>query len=402
MVINERKYRVKIILAIMAREYVDSKIDVFEGLVDEEIQTLKDKIEITNIALRKKDTLAIKEDIELKDSDAMPENILKQDISVVENYKQATAEKVVINGFIYVNLLYSVTGSEGHGADNICQLQERIEFTQFIPIQQGGQWSGSNICFDGSDLKIKLVQNEEGAEVFRLEGEITTYLELYRNIEKEIIVDGYHKEKDFLCDFEETSCRTLVGTTMGEASVREIISVDGPFGEADKIIYATGEILSGESRSEAGKVITEGVLQGKLICQAAGEGGGIFATTQEIPYRCVTAVPQMSGDENISDRIYIKDLWAEKINSKQIELNATVLVTSEVMHPMPFKVLKNPAFEEVESAKSVQPMVVYIVKEDDSLWQIAKKFKTTMATISQVNQLEDDSLTTGQKLLILK
>ena len=69
---------------------------------------------------------------------------------------------------------------------------------------------------------------------------------------------------------------------------------------------------------------------------------------------------------------------------------------------MPFKVLKNPAFEEVESAKSVQPMVVYIVKEDDSLWQIAKKFKTTMATISQVNQLEDDSLTTGQKLLILK
>lgn len=402
MVVNERKYRVKILLSITAREYVDSKIDIFEGLTDEQIQVLKEKVEITNIALRKKDSIAIKEDIEIKDTDALPEHILKQDICVVENYKQATGEKVVINGFIYVNLLYSVTTQEGREADNICQLQERVEFTQFIPVQQGGQWSGSSICFDGSDLKIKLVQNDEGAEVFRLEGEIVTYLELYRNVEKEIIVDGYHKEKDFICDFEEASCRTLVGTTMGETSVREIISVEGPLGEVDKIIYATGEILNGESRCEAGKVLTEGALQGKLICRAAGEEGGVFATRQDIPFRCVTSVPQINGEETVSDRIYIKDLWAEKINSKQIELNATILVTSEIMRPMPFKVLKNPAFEEVQDSKMPQPMVVYIAKPDDNLWKIAKRFKTTMATISQVNQLEEDQLQEGQKLLILR
>lgn len=41
MVINERKYRVKVILAIMAREYTDAKVDLFEGLVDEDIQVLQ-------------------------------------------------------------------------------------------------------------------------------------------------------------------------------------------------------------------------------------------------------------------------------------------------------------------------------------------------------------------------
>ena len=106
MVINERKYRVKISLAIVAREYIDSKVDIFEGLADEEIQVLKETVEISNIALRKKDNLSIREDILPKD-DIRPENILKQDLSIVENYKQSTGDKVVINGFVYVNILFS-------------------------------------------------------------------------------------------------------------------------------------------------------------------------------------------------------------------------------------------------------------------------------------------------------
>ena len=491
MVINERKYRVKVSLCVFAREYMDSKIDVFEGLTDEEIQTLREKIEITNIAQRKKDVLSLKEDMEIPD-DRMVEAILKQDIHVVENYRQTTAEKAVINGFVYVNLLYSVvcsgnsgsggnsgslggssgpvgsrlvsgaeeglrlgeisgagagvgmtsaeiygdggasgfTGSSGndssereassfgtslgagHGAadgagmevsDCICQLQERIEFTQFIPLSQGGQWSGSNVCFDENDLKVKLTQNEDGAEVFRLEGDIVTWLELYRNTEKELIVDGYHREKEFICDFEETSCRTLVGQAAGESTVREIISLESPYGDVERVLYAAGEIMSSASRAEAGKVITEGLLCGKLVCLGAGESAGrIFATRHEVPFRCVTAASQMTGNETVNDRIYMKDLWAEKINGKQVELNATVLVTSEIMRQAPFKVLKNPAFEEVSGSTESKPMVVYIVKQGDDLWSISKKFKTTRSIVSQLNQLEDERIAVGQKLLILK
>ena len=127
MVINERKFRVKISLAITAKEYMDSKVDIFEGLADEEIEMLRETVEISNIALRKKDNLAIKEDILPKD-DLRPENILKQDLSIVENYKQSTGDKVVVNGFVYVNILFSVYQEEADcpPSHSIHQLQERI------------------------------------------------------------------------------------------------------------------------------------------------------------------------------------------------------------------------------------------------------------------------------------
>ena len=47
-------------------------------------------------------------------------------------------------------------------------------------------------------------------------------------------------------------------------------------------------------------------------------------------------------------------------------------------------------------------MVVYIVKQGDTLWNIAKKYKTTVADIKNLNNLENDKLKVGEKLYIQK
>ena len=403
MAINERKFRIKISLTITAREYIDKKVDIFEGLVDEEIQMLKETVEISSIALRKKDNLAIKEDFFPKD-DLCPENILKQDLSIIENYKQSTGDKVVVNGFVYVNILFSVYQSEegSHPASCIHQMQERVEFTQFIPVQQSGQWSGCDVFFNDHDLKVKLTQDEDGKDIFRLEGDLLTYVEIYKNTEKEIIVDGYHKQKDFVCDFLEENSRTLTGTMASESSVREILSLESCGHEIERILYSSADIVSAESRVEQGKIITEGQLLAKIICLASGEADIIFTIKEEIPFRVVTTMPQLIGNEVVCHKIYIKDLWAEKINSKQLEFNATILVCGEVMRPTPFRVLTNPAFEEGASCNQPLPMVIYVCKKTDTLWYIAKKFKTSIDSIKQTNLLEDDTLISGQKLLIVK
>ncbi len=402
-VINERKFRVKVSLAITAKEYTDNKADIFEGLADEEIQVLRETVEFSSIALRKKDNLAIKEDILPKDS-LRPENILKQDLSIVENYKQSTGDKVVVNGFIYVNILFSVYSGEDDDvpACNLHQLQERIEFTQFIPVRQEGQASGCNVFFNDHDLRVKLTQDEEGRDVFRLEGDLLTYVELYKNTEKEIIVDGYHKQKDFVCDFVEENCKTLIGTIASEASVREILSLEGLGHEIEKILYQSADVISAESKAEQGKIITEGTLLAEIVCLSADEDKAIFTVKEELPFRVVTAMPHVSGDEIICHKIYIKDLWAEKINNKQLEFNAAVLVCGEVMRPTSFRILSNPAFEESSSHKEPLTMVIYVCKENDTLWHIAKKFKTSMDSIKQTNGIEEDVLNAGQKLLIVK
>ncbi len=406
MVINERKYRVKILLAIYAREYAENKIDIFEGIAGEEIQTRKEKIEISNVALRKKDSLAICENIAIKD-ECRVENILKQDICVMENYKQITGEKAIINGFIIVNVLYSAVCEEGTPETCLLrQVTEKIEFTQFIPIRNIGGDSGSCVCFDASDLKVKPAQDEEEGEILRIEGELVTYIEIYQNTEKEIITDAYHREKDFICDFKDEHGKNFVGSVAGESSTREIISPENIGGDIEKIIYTAADISESNTFAEQGKIVTEGSIGVKMICRLhgskEGEAGRICSLREAVPFRFATAAPQLMGGEIICERLCIKDFWAEKINGKQIEFNATVAINAQIMRDVPFKIPENPAFEERPGGEDKSKMVVYITGEGDSLWGIAKKFKTTTAAIMDINELGSEEVFSGEKLLILK
>ena len=143
----------------------------------------------------------------------------------------------------------------------------------------------------------------------------------------------------------------------------------------------------------------------KMICMTHGEdddGPQLFSIRQTAPFRVVTSVPQMTGDEKVSAGIHLRYLWAEKINGKQLEFNATVMVSAEIMREVTFKVLANPAFEESTSKAAIAPMIVYVAGKGDSLWSIAKKFKTSVETVAKLNQLEDGQIEEGRKLLIIR
>lgn len=56
-------------------------------------------------------------------------------------------------------------------------------------------------------------------------------------------------------------------------------------------------------------------------------------------------------------------------------------------------------------AKKIQDMpgiTVYIVKPKDTLWDIAKKFYTTVEEIRTVNDLKESEIKEGQPLLLIK
>ena len=53
--------------------------------------------------------------------------------------------------------------------------------------------------------------------------------------------------------------------------------------------------------------------------------------------------------------------------------------------------------------ENIYSIVVYFVKPGDTLWNIAKKFKSTIKAISTVNGIEDENkIDIGQQLFIPK
>ncbi len=431
MVINERKFRAKLAVMLTMREYSGKHIELFEGIRGEDIEVLKEKVTVTDVLAKKSDILDIEEELMLKENNPLPSRILRYGINVVENHKQITPEKAVISGLIYCNILYlseppelfAETISEGNLSDDSAEemqstlvaaepafYQGKVEFTQFIPLDVTDAQSGSRITFDSSELSVKIKNFGEGDEEeaggigFAIEGSINTSIEVYKNVEEEIVTDVYHNEKELVYDSEPLSAKALSGSGVTELTAREILNIPAQYGDIDQVIYISGKVQNVESTAENGKETVSGNLEIELLALAADDGRTPFKMQHTIPFRGSMDIAGANAGMMAESDVYIKELWFDKINSKQIEVNAGILALGTVFGYETCRLIKNPCFVKTESENERKAsMIIYISRPQDDLWKIAKKFRTTRERISRINGLETDRpIAEGMKLLIIK
>ncbi|MBR5128642.1 MAG: DUF3794 domain-containing protein [Firmicutes bacterium] len=402
-IVNERKYKVRATIIISSKEFTQQTVNLFEGISNDKLEVLKEKMEFSHLVQRKKDVLSIKENIS-SFADWQPGDIMLSSINIVENYKQVSQDKVIVNGFVCVNALcYDKSPIDNVPlSSNFKQIQEKVEFTQFIPISCGNSNTEAFTSFDCSHLSLKLVKHEDGQNILCLEGELATYIELYKKIEKEVLVDAYHREKKFLCEYAQINNTVATGNIFSESSIREIFVPKNLSCDIEDIIFTSGKIKSIDSSFEQGKAICSGVISAIMICTLADETNSVFSLTEEIPFRLATTIDDTDKRSKISFDVNLKDLWSEKINGKQLEFNGTIVIKYDAIKETSFKLMSSPSFAPMAAFAHHSPMVIYCCKENESLWQIAKKFRTSTDNIISINHLESDILPLGKKLLIIK
>ena len=371
MIVNERKFRVKITLQFTGQLFCQREFQLFDGLKDESLETKRTQVSMTCLELTKKDEVSIDETFKGKDSSLRPEYILKQDFTITENYRQVTTEKVVINGFIFCSLLYSAQSEEEGGGSVICQHNQRIEFTQFVAIdkeQRGKNWTAVKTFFSGKNLTVSIDRGEEGEDEaqFRIKGDVQTRIE-------------------------------LAGEAMAETEVREIVNL--PEGiKAAETVYCTGAVQDCSCTLERGRIAATGSV---ACCALWKDHNGDYRSTKvTADFRGTMDMEKAQATQKASCRPVVKSAWVELINEKQIEINCTVSLCAALYDDNEMTLLTQPCFME-KSAEKEYPMVIVTLKKEETLWDLAKRYKTTQDHIRDANQLEEEPAA-GRRLLIIK
>lgn len=432
-VINERKFRAKLVIIMNVLEYEEQDVQLFEGLKDE-VELLKENMVLTDIIERKTDVVDLNEELVLKDNLPKPEKILKQDIHIAENHRQISEDKAVINATAYLSVMYlarseqeskkekedfssveSLKTSEQGAYSNIenanfdlgyepYMYQGKVEFTHFIPLSNCKNASGCKISFNHSGLSLKIKEDALAEEkVFVLSGEVSTGVEVYKNIEKEIVTDIYHKEKNISCDFKTLSVATLCGSGVLETSAREIVNIPAKFGDVGNIIFVSGAVKKVENHIEQGKNIAVGNLEVTVLCTGGNKQDPIFKLNTDLKFRGAMEIPGIMPAMISKNDVGIREIWCDKINDKQIEVNASLVMSATVLENRKYSLIKNVYLGQSDYDEISNPcMIVYIAKEGDNLWSIAKKFRTTIADIKTTNEMENRTeVSAGEKILIV-
>lgn len=392
--VNERKFTAHGQLLITFTEIAKKELMVFSGTDDPNLVQSDGHICVTGLDFETDETTEISQEINCREEQPAPVKILKESIRIVETHRQITSGKLVINASIHSQILYL---GEKDGEQKLSCTMNKTDFTQFVMVDDSADTDRMKITFRNISLKTKI----ESQNKFLLHGQVTTLIQGYKNQEIPIACDAYHKNSEIKFDINAEALSTIIDTVTGEISAREVIAPGETEKKPETLLCGSCHIASIEGHLERDRIIIEGAMPVKIL--ALDEENTPFLIENSIPLRGSLEMPSAAEDVTLCISSALKEFWFDEINSRQMEINASISLNIWALGKETFKTLENLCFVEAKEPARRISMALYVVGAGDTLWDVAKRYKSDMNILAELNQIDPQKpLSEGMKLLVAK
>lgn len=392
--VNERKFTVKGSISIRFTGILSKELMVFTGIGDDNLIQKNGSLKASDLVFETTESTEISQEINIHEEQPAPVKILKENFSIIENHKQVTSGKLVINGTILSDILYLGQEDDSH---RLCSLKNKTDFTQFIIADENMNADLIQTSFNSDGMKATI----ENQNQFLIQGKILTAVCGYENKDIPTVSDAYHREKEIKFDISEQPLSSIKDTVSGEVSAREIVNIEENDKKPETLLCGSGRITEISGTAERGRIIIEGNVAVKLL--ALDENDSPFVIDATVPLRGSLEMTGATEDLTINIFADIKEFWFDTINSRQLEINIGVSLEVWAMEQQNFTTIENLCFAEMKTPQKRVSMAVYVVGAFDTMWDIAKRYKTDADHLLRINQLDAEKpLTEGMKLLIMK
>ena len=216
----------------------------------------------------------------------------------------------------------------------------------------------------------------------------------------DVIKDAYSPTKSI----ELTKKKYEIGLVHGIIT-SELIIKDNlyPKDENDKIgciISATGCPVITDKVVEEDKIKIEGIIKVLVLYKTTDDDCKIDMCNGEIPFTSVIDLKGTKPDMVALCKVHLENLDAT-VEANTIGLRATLSVLVKACYKVNKEWIVDIIEGEEEKECKKASVTIYVVNIGDTLWDLAKKYNTTMDSLIEINELEGpESLTEGKKLII--
>lgn len=254
-----------------------------------------------------------------------------------------------------------------------------------------------------SDLKVK--QDEDGEE--RMIG-VDVVLDLEMNIYEEeeisLLLDVYTPARDCQALREEKRLESLLVKNFSKCKVSDRVKAENSQGKILQICHSDGNVKIDETSITDKGILVEGIVQVRILYIISDDEMPFYSMETMIPFSHLIEAPGISQDCTYHLRTDLEQLSTTMIDSDEIEAKIIINLNALVLKGTRTGIIRGIEEKELDREKlsSMPGIVGYQVQPGDSLWDIAKKFYTTIDTIIQLNHLEDQEVRPYDTLILMK
>lgn len=399
-VVNTRKLSLRIMSEMeVGREWIRDEELTEDVESDVPIYRKTQNMNLLRLAVTRKDTYRIKEELTLPGTKESIGQLLLTDISVRKLDIRMGQDEILLRGDLLVFCMYLSAEEKPDW------IEQSVPFEGRILCDGVSENMYYHIQHSLEDTLADIRLDEDGEmRVLGIDATLSLRMNIFGEEETEILRDLYSLDQQCVFETKDTVLEELLMQNQSKCKISERLSLPELKDDVLQIIHSQGSIqVESEQYTEEG-IRVEGILHLSFLYLRGNDIEPYGNWQGMVPFSWLIEYPAMPDKVSSSLSSHVEQLAVTLAGSEAVEVKAVLSFDIFLVKLTPVEVITSVRMEPLDMERlSEQPGIVgHIVQNGEDLWSLAKKYMTTVEGIKEINGLNDEKVSSGDKLLIFK
>lgn len=396
-IINERKIRVGALVNVKGSLFEKSRIDIVKDIAQvEDIQKHRKEVQYEDIVGIEKSESVIRDTVAINNQEIETLVSLSPKVKVKET--RVSDNKVIVGGTLEINpVAYTYEGQ-------LVELDRfGLDFTQFIEVPGASDGMREEAMVEIVDFMYTLKQNEENsASLLEIDATLRSKVKVCEDVSREVLQDAYCPYRNLKFENRNVELNKIVDGGVEYFNIRETIRNSNEDIQIKDIVNVDANIFVENNSLLEGKNTVEGIVKVDLLYTPVEGLRPVYRLTEEIPFKHTIDLSQDKDTMSSYSTVEV-DRVEYDLNRDQIDISIKAKRYTEVLDRVKDKFIVKGEDHGVIDMSLRPSITIYIAKDGDKIWDVAKRYNTTIDEIIEVNEIKkEDGLREGQCLIIEK
>ena len=401
-IINSRKLSIRALVLLKASaEKIGDEAVAYDAEEEEEAEKNISSREVLSLIMAKKDNCRFRNEITLPSNKPNVAELLWKTVQLRCIDPRLKDGKIEINGEALVFVIYNGTEEE----EKLQWLETSVPLHGEVECIVPEEELISRISTEPGMVELLVKPDYDGEErVLALDLTLDLDIHVWREESVDVLEDLYSLKKNLIPEYEDGTMEKLLMKNDTKCRVEDHMEIPKEEGNVLQICSCTGKAAVESSRIAENGVEVEGTIFVRLLFITAEDASPVGAAQAILPFHQLIEVEGISQDTRTELDCCMEQLSAILLDGGRVELKAVVDLNLIAFSRQNIRILKEVREEELnlDDLQQCPGITGYIVKDGDSMWNIAKENHTTVQNIIDTNELSGTQMKAGEKLLIVK
>jgi hypothetical protein len=395
--IGPRKAQVKVSINISAKIWNNKEENFVSGCEDENVEMQKKTMKACSLVGSAEKQMKVNDELEIPRSKPAVASIIRSSaIAMLQDHK-VISNKIIMKGEALIRTLYT-----SDTEDNRLEVMEHsIPISHILDLDGVDEDCSCDVHFIMGDIKVDTESDADGENrIITVELGCTACAKAYREQEYNVVSDAFSISHNMDLKHKQINVEHINSIAKYNQMIR--LSIDTMDVDISGITDCMAMPTIMNVKFDGKAIVVEGSMAVSII--AADSQGSPTCIEKALPFVMKEDILNTSENMRCEPELTVTSVAYSMMGMDKIDLRIECVLEAAIFGISVEKVVVDMLVDDMAEKECEQrkALTLYFADKGEKIWDIAKRYNTSMDAIKRENNLEDDELDDRSMMLIPK